>query len=1072
MRHLRTISIVLGSCMGFLTAWTATAQTDFIAFESGPVRPVALSPDGTRLFVTNIPDNHLEIFDVTASGLAHVASVPVGMEPVAVAARSNDEVWVVNHLSDSVSIVNVSASPPRVTRTLIVGDEPRDIVFAGTGGNRAFITTAHRGQHRTDPTISGVTGAGDPQLTTEGIGRADVWVFDATNLGNTLGGTPHRIVPLFADTPRALAVSPDGNTVYAAAHFSGNQTTVVNETIVPDGFDSAGPSGGAPGGVPGPAVNANGDPAPETGVIVKWDGTSAWRDSLGRSWNGVVNLDLPDHDVFAFDANMSAGGALTITEFDHVGTINFNMTVNPVNGKLYVTNTELPNHIRFEGSGDHGGSTTQGRLSESRITVIDPSVPSVDPQHLNQHIDYNQLHTDVGANHAAIDAQIPHSLATPLQAVVSGDGSTIYVAAFGSGKIGVFPTSAIEDPAFETNFDPTVASASYFSTGGGPAGLALDETHGRLYVLTRFDNAIRSIDTGSGATLQVETLHNPEPTSVVDGRPILYDATITSGNGEASCSSCHIFGGMDQLAWNLGDPDGAVTSNTQPDAIPILPSQSTFHPMKGPMTTQTLKGLATHGALHWRGDRVDGFFGIDNCTEPTGAPCDEDFSFRNFIVAFEGLTGHHGLIPLADMAKFATFMLQVMLPPNPVANLDNSLTAAQEEGRDLFLASQGAPNSDTVTTCDGCHDLVPADGFFGTGGEKSFENEPQDFKIAHMRNMYDKIGMFGDSAQVSHFGDQVRGFSFLHDGSVGSLHDFLEAPVFQLDNAERAALEQFSLAFPTDLAPPVGQQATLTSAGGVQLNARIDLLDAASKAPFDSLMLGGTVTECDLIAKGQVGGEPRGWVRESGTTFRDDMNGTISEAALRALPATEGPITFTCVPPGSGIRMGINRDRDLFLDGLDNCPSVPNDDQADTNSNGVGDACEASASDTDGDGVLDNIDNCVFVSNSGQEDFDGDGAGDACDIDDDNDNVLDVFETNTGIFVDNGDTGTNPLNADTDGDGFNDGAEVSAGTDPNDPLDFPTSVPLLPGGPIPMIVVLLAATGAVMRHRARRSTTV
>ena len=46
--------------------------------------------------------------------------------------------------------------------------------------------------------------------------------------------------------------------------------------------------------------------------------------------------------------------------------------------------------------------------------------------------------------------------------------------------------------------------------------------------------------------------------------------------------------------------------------------------MKGPMTTQTLRGLATHGGMHWRGDRVDGFFGTDPCTEPTGAPCDEE----------------------------------------------------------------------------------------------------------------------------------------------------------------------------------------------------------------------------------------------------------------------------------------------------------------------------------------------------------------------------------------------------------------------------------------------------------------
>src|SRR5262245_40672354 len=186
-----------------LVGGQASAQDNYTLFESGPVRPLALSPDGTRLFVCNIPDGRLEIFSVAPGGLAHLGSVPVGLEPVAVAARTDGEVWVVNHLSDSVSIVDVAAR--RVVRTLLVGDEPRDIVFAGPGRNRAFITTAHRGQQRTNPSIATVPGAGDPQLTTAGVPRADVWVFDATNLGSALGGVPLRIITLFGDTPRGLA---------------------------------------------------------------------------------------------------------------------------------------------------------------------------------------------------------------------------------------------------------------------------------------------------------------------------------------------------------------------------------------------------------------------------------------------------------------------------------------------------------------------------------------------------------------------------------------------------------------------------------------------------------------------------------------------------------------------------------------------------------------------------------------------------------------------------------------------------------------------------------------------------
>src|SRR5262249_55601666 len=150
---------------GLLAVATVSAAS-FVTFETGQVRPLALSPDGTQLFATNTPDNRLEIFSVSGAGLTHTGSVPVGLEPLPAAARSSTEFWVVNPLSASVSIVDVGPPPPRVTRTLLVGDEPRDIVFAGPGGNRAFITAAHRGQNR----------PGDPQLTTQGVGRADVWV--------------------------------------------------------------------------------------------------------------------------------------------------------------------------------------------------------------------------------------------------------------------------------------------------------------------------------------------------------------------------------------------------------------------------------------------------------------------------------------------------------------------------------------------------------------------------------------------------------------------------------------------------------------------------------------------------------------------------------------------------------------------------------------------------------------------------------------------------------------------------------------------------------------------------------
>ncbi|MFO1348237.1 MAG: FG-GAP-like repeat-containing protein [Pseudomonadales bacterium] len=83
--------------------------------------------------------------------------------------------------------------------------------------------------------------------------------------------------------------------------------------------------------------------------------------------------------------------------------------------------------------------------------------------------------------------------------------------------------------------------------------------------------------------------------------------------------------------------------------------------------------------------------------------------------------------------------------------------------------------------------------------------------------------------------------------------------------------------------------------------------------------------------------------------------------------------------------LGVDTDSDDAVDNADNCPSVSNADQADADSDGVGDVCDAfplDASepvDADNDGVGDNADNCPSVSNSNQLDWDDNGIGDACD---------------------------------------------------------------------------------------------
>ncbi len=131
-----------------------------------------------------------------------------------------------------------------------------------------------------------------------------------------------------------------------------------------------------------------------------------------------------------------------------------------------------------------------------------------------------------------------------------------------------------------------------------------------------------------------------------------------------------------------------------------------------------------------------------------------------------------------------------------------------------------------------------------------------------------------------------------------------------------------------------------------------------------------------------------------------------------------------CPDPGGFNPDQADGDFDSRGNVCDNCPAVFNDLQTDSEA-------------PNGDGVGDLCDNCDYVHNPGQEDADTDFVGDACDDDDDGDDLPDLVETGTGIFVGPNNTGTNPLIADTDGDGFSDGLEVLAGSNPNNSGNTP-----------------------------------
>ena len=786
----------LAAFVTLLTLVTTTAQAPppaFANFEEAQTNPIRLSADGTRLFAVNTANASLSVFNVTTPGTPSlIDEIPVGLGPVSVNPRTDDEAWVVNQVSNSVSIVSVSKGI--VTDTInYLASEPMDVVFAGT--DQAYVSVSRSNQ---------------------------IAVF------NTITHALISSIPVFGDNPRALAVSPDGSKVYAAFALSGNATTIVPSSVAPPQCGSP----HAPACVP-PMNPALPPPPNPVGLIIA---------ATNPAWSSYIKYTMPDNDVVTINTGSSPSIA---GYYSGVGTINLGLAVNPVSGDLYVANTDALNLTFFQ-------PNLRGHWVNNRITHIHVANGKITPYDLNPTIDYGIL-----PNPQALST----ALAQPTNVVFDPSGNFMYVASFGTDRVAQVDTNG--NVLWFVEIGPATESGSGVDPvhKRGPRGLALNASAQTLYCLNRISNSISIIDTATKTvTSQIEVGTDPTPQAIKNGRGFLYDAKL-SGNGTGACASCHVDGDLDKLAWNLGDPTGSMTTVVQDGTT------FTFHPMKGPMTTQTLRGLANLSPYHWRGDHVN---------------------FAAFNSAFDDLMGGPEL-STTNMTTYTNYVNTILFLPNPNENLNRTPPTSLNGGNavngenDFLTLVLSQPTTGPATTCNACHTANP-----GPGTNRLIQpNEPQPMKNPELRNIYQKL-LFTSASSSS-----IDGFGLIHDGSTSSLKAFFGIPSFAAYSAtEKTDMGAYLVSFDTGTAPAVGFTLTLTAS---------TVTSSSVQGEWTTLQSQAGLGNCALIARGTIQGVVHGLLYQPSTNnYLSDAGVTYTGAQLQTYILAGDTLSFMGVYPGTG----------------------------------------------------------------------------------------------------------------------------------------------------------------------------
>ena len=630
----------------------ASGDVGHPTFASPHSKPIAIT--GGHVYAANTPADTVDVIDAKSRSIVH--RIDVGVDPVSVVARPDGmEVWVANHISDSVSVIDTNPASGTFQQVIATiqdvdphtlstrFDEPVGIAFANNRKAYVALSTSNR------------------------IAVVDVRERTVT-----------KHLPIRAQDPRAMVVR--GDNLYVIPFESNNQSQLSGCRVDVNPID--------------------GDMCTFDAVEHVFSNNNVL--STGYDADIVKNPRLPDRDLFVFDTRTDQPRHIV----SGLGTLLYGLAVDSA-GNVFIAQADARNVENGRaGTRKHGLAEMENRafLNQiSRASCIASScgrLPRFDLEPLPPQ------HPPRGM-----------ALATPFGIQVSDDDATLVVTAAGSDKVftvdasdgtilgrasvGVAPrgialvsdASGAAQQAWVLNAVESSVSLVDISTRTDPAVLetiALDDPTEPTVKRGRI--AFNDADASSTGTFSCESCHPDGHTDQLIW--VLHTPNCGSSGERLDRIGCTqvpprltmpVRGLRDTQPYHWdgipGDPYGgrntrSIDAAESPNCDIDDPASCTRHLVDGSLATTMCRVTPT-------GEGIDPVL------------CDE----RND-------EGKQGLLDGASRDALAEFILNIPYPPSQTRPFHNTLTAAAQRG--FFEFSYLTDSSGRTTgaqTCGACHKM-------------------------------------------------------------------------------------------------------------------------------------------------------------------------------------------------------------------------------------------------------------------------------------------------------------------------------------------------------------------------------